>query len=658
MKTKTKTATSTDFSEFANPVLARFTEMSKNELFVTEPAGELFDKYLAAFPAGANPMFRQRTVYDCQTCKQFIRRLGSLVNIVNGVMVTVWGDLDLPQPYKTVADALDAVVLGSPVKSVFRTAERKFGNAHNYDTKTNERHDHFFSRIADRHYASDPETKRGERDAIFQVFHRGLTELTESDLETVLDLIASNSLYRGEEHKSAALEFLVLLRKFKKADRSNLFIWENLDDRNARFRNTVIGTLLVDLAEGKELDQAVKAFEAKVAPANYKRPTAVITQKMVEQAIESLTELGLYGAIARRYARFSDVSVNDVLFVDNASKGKMKDGIASLLESSVKKNQPDFGRATKMPADAFVASVLPGARTVELFLENRHQGNFVSLTGADGPERLFKWNNNFAWSYDGDVTDSVKQRVKAAGGKIDCKLRVSLSWYNTDDLDLHAVTPRGMHIHYGNKAGILDVDMNVRGETRTPVENLAFNALEDGVYKIHVNQFRRRETADIGFAIEVESAGQLHQHSYGKSPKDKEDVECFKLHVRQGELVKIETDLPGGSISQEKWGVKTEMLVSVTAVMYSPNHWGDNTVGAKHLIFALKDCKNPGTTRGVYNEFLRSGLEKHRKVFEVLGNKTKCQPSDEQISGVGFTAARGDSVSLVVDGKRAYLLTF
>lgn len=661
MATKTTKTTElcTDFSQFSKPVHARFKEMSKDELYVTSVGDEIYDAYLAAFPAGTNPVFRERTVHDCQCCKQFIRRLGRLVNIKGGKVVTVWGGLKLPEPYKTVADALHKLVSEAVVKTVFRTKERKFGEAHNYDPKTNERYDHFYGEVADRHYAADPDTKRGEQDAIFQVANRGLTELKAADLETVLDLITSNGLYRGEEHKPAVQGFMALMTQFQAADRKDLFVWENLGHRHARFRNTVIGSLLIDLADGKDLDAAVKAFETKVAPMNYKRPTAVITQKMVEGAVQTLTDLGLHGAIARRYAKLSDVSVNDVLFVDNAARGKMKGGVEALLAGSVKKNPPDLKHATKVSADFFVGDVLPGAKSVEVFVENRHQGNFVSLTGADGPERLFRWGNNFAWSYDGDTTDSVKQRVKAAGGKIDCKLRVSLSWFNFDDLDLHARTPDGLHVHFADKKGILDVDMNAGGQqSRNAVENLAFTVLKDGVYKIWVNQFCRRETVDVGFAIEIEIGGQLHQFSHGKALANKEDVQCFEIHIKNGELVKIETPLTGGAISQEKWGVKTETLVPVTSIMYSPNHWGDNKVGAKHLIFALKDCKNPDKARGVYNEFLRPDLEKHRKVFEVLGAKTKCQPSDEQVSGVGFTAARGDSVTVVVDGKRAYVLTF
>ena len=205
---------------------------------------------------------------------------------------------------------------------------------------TKERWDHFWGAVAERHWSATPEKHRGEKDAAFQVMNRGLTEIPISVTDTVLDLIAENSLYRGEQYKAALTGFRELQVAFKKHgevghSRDDLFVWENLDHKFGRIRNDVIGTLLVDLAEEKmEPEAAVKAFEKKVAPENYMRPKPVITQRQVEAAVQQLTSLGLLGAMQRRYARFSDVSVADVLWVDNATQSKMKDGITAATPAS------------------------------------------------------------------------------------------------------------------------------------------------------------------------------------------------------------------------------------------------------------------------------------------------------------------------------------
>lgn len=651
-----------DFKPFAEAVAARYTALSKGELFIAD-VENIFDSYLAAFPQGTNQIFRERTTYNCNCCKQFIRKLGVLVAITeDGQTQSVWDNLELSFPFDIVAERLSDLVRQAPIKTVFRSKERSYGTDHNYDTKTNERWNHFHGSVATRHHTPDPDTKRSEQEAIAQVLKRGLAEIKEEDLETVLELISSNSLYRGQEHRPAVAEFAELQRRFVASGRSENFIWANLSSRSARFRNTVIGTLLVDLADGKPIDEAVKMFESKVAPTNYKRPTALITPKMIEQAVETLNELGLEGAVHRRFARLADVSVNNVLFVDHSTRSAMKDGgLTQLLSDSVRPKPIDLNRAQRISMNEFLGTI-HYANSIALFLQNRHAGNFVSLTGGDGPERLFKWDNNFAWSYDGEVTDSIKQRVKAAGGNIHALLRVSLSWFNWDDLDIHCVTPSRQHIFYGNKAEILDVDMNAAGrkDSRTPVENLAFNSIQDGEYKILINNYLKKESIDTGFSIEVEFQGAIHAFSYERALKDKENVEALSLIVQDGKLVRIHPGplMTSGLSSTEKWGVKTETLVPVSIIMNSPNHWDGQSIGQKHWFFMLKGCKNPDPVRGIYNEFLRGDFEKHRKVFEVLGAKTKCSPSDDQISGVGFSASRNDSVTVVVNGGRAYSISF
>lgn len=647
------------FTQFAKAVHTNYKDLAKNELFVTEPE-DLFTSFLLAFPEGTDPILRTRTEHDCNTCKQFINKLGVLVAFrPDGTIRTVWDNLEVSHPYDAVATRLGELVRQSTIKTVFRTKEKGYGKDHNFDPATTQRWDHLNGAVAAKHYSTDAATKRGEIEAAFQVLSRGLKELKLDDLDIVLDLIENNGLYRGGEHKDAVVGFRKLLQKYNGTDN---FIWANIENRNARFRNTVIGTLLIDLATGMPIDDAVRTFESKVAPQNYKRPTAVITGRMVDDAITKLKDLGLEGAVTRRFAHISDVSVNNVLFVDRSVRTKMKDAgdLKELLAPAIQRTI-DPKRATPISIGDFTTDVLPTATTVDLLLQNKHAGNFVSLTGGDGPERLFRWDNNFAWSYDGEVADSVKQRVKAAGGNINALLRVSLSWSNYDDLDLHCMTPEGGHISFAQKMGILDVDMNAGGrrDSRTPVENLAFMKIRDGSYKISVNNYVKVEAVDPGFHLEVEFGGVIHQFSHGVV-RDKQTIYALEIVVKNSQVVEIKPGegVTGGSISSEKWGVKTETLVPVSIMLNSPNHWDGQSIGAKHWFFMLKGCKNPDPVRGIYNEFLRSDLDKHRKVFETLGAKTKCQPTDDQISGVGFTAARNDSITVVVNSSRAYNITF
>lgn len=189
---------------FAVLVNRQFSAMSRRELFVTD-CSDIFDVYLGSFPEGTNPMFRSRREYDCQTCKQFIRRLGGLVSIENGVVSTVWDVNPQEQPFDTVAVRMSEYVRSRSIKSVFRTKERTYGDDHNYDAKGDVYH-HFWGVVSSQHFTKDPEEKRSEQDAIFQVLRRGLNELRESDLETVLELIDGNNLYRGDEWRCCGRE--------------------------------------------------------------------------------------------------------------------------------------------------------------------------------------------------------------------------------------------------------------------------------------------------------------------------------------------------------------------------------------------------------------------------------------------------------------------
>jgi hypothetical protein len=358
--------------------------------------------------------------------------------------------------------------------------------------------------------------------------------------------------------------------------------------------------------------------------------------------------------------------------VDNAVRARLRGGIEDLLMKEAKPAPFDPAKSQTISIDEFVSTVLPKTTSLQLYLDNTILGNFVSMTAPiyNDVQPLFRWNNNFAWSYDGNVTDSIKDKVKRAGGMVDdVALRVSLAWYNTDDLDLHAFEPGGGHIYFGEKRsrdgnGYLDVDMNVHQYVRDPVENIRWkHAPRDGMYKIVVHSYTKRESIDVGFVVEVESNLGLETYTFDRAlPADGKQPVC-NIYVRNHRVESIEHHLrmTRGSTSQEKWNLKTLNLVKVNSVVLSPNHWEDSRVGNKHWFFILDGCTNPTPTRGIYNEFLHPRFERHRKVFEVLGDKTKCPVVPDQMSGVGFSSTKKDKVTVVAtraNTRRLYTITF
>jgi hypothetical protein len=385
---------------------------------------------------------------------------------------------------------------------------------------------------------------------------------------------------------------------------------------------------------------------------------------MVDDAVKTIEELGLEPSLHRRFARISDISINEVIYVDNAVRGKMRgSSITSLLMGEVKPTTPNLGQPIPISVGNFISDVVPQATSLGLLFEDQHIGNLVSLTApidADAPP-LFKWGNNLAWSYKGNITDSIKERVKAAGGNATAPFRVSLAWYNHDDLDIHVQEPSGNHIYFNNKCkwrqgistGMLDVDSNYMDNklSRTPVENVCWHKPMDGTYLVRVHNYQKRESIDVGFTLEVESVGSIYRFHYPKPIGRAEYIDSLYITVKGGKVdsIKAMAGIKSGDPTREEWGIKTQSMVRVDSIILSPNHWVEDQVnGNRHWFFILEGCINPEPTRGIYNEFLAPYLYKHRKVFEVLGDKTKAQPSENQLSGLGFSSTRGDTVKVQV----------
>lgn len=88
----------------------------------------------------------------------------------------------------------------------------------------------------------------------------------------------------------------------------------------------------------------------------------------------------------------------------------------------------------------------------------------------------------------------IQSRVSKAGGKKG-EVQFALAWRNVNDIDLHVIAPSGEHISHVHRrskcAGMLDVDMNVEGESEEPVENVRWiTHAPPGRYTVLINFFK------------------------------------------------------------------------------------------------------------------------------------------------------------------------
>ncbi len=681
-----------EFLKFKRALQGQFAKMTGNvsQLYmVNVDKDKLWDTYLNSFPDGTNPLYRERAEHDCSACRHFIKAYGGVVSIKDGIVHSLWDVSGLSDTYQCVADVMSAYVKSHAVDNVCLFDTMKLGVDSNYGDidGTSVKFDHFYLEAPKKFCFVGKMGRHATKDSVLgrlrdvhNVFRRSLEEFSVDSVMTVYELIQQNSLYKGEEWQQVISTYLGYLKEYKKLDsdaKRDIFAWEKMGEAGeavCMLRNTSIGTFIINVNDGMDLEIAVRKYEEIVAPANYKRPKPVYSKRMLDDARKTITEMGYMPSLERRFATLDDITVNNILFSNRDAQVRIKksgvDAVFDEMAGEVTVNPRKFEHVEEIGIEDFIKNVLPTVREMELFLENRHASNLVSLVAPKnaGSKTMFNWDNGFSWAYSGNITDSdIKNNVKLAGGNVNGVLRFSIQWndgekHDACDLDAHCVEADGFEISFQRKksgsTGELDIDI-INPEPNVPaVENIVWtdvSKMPKGKYEMFVDCYTLRRGAS-GFKAEVEVNGETHSYEYNTALRNKQHVAVADVEF-DGTAFKVVDRLPSDVSRRELWGIHTGDFIPVSVLMYSPNYWdGQQGVGNKHYFFMLKGCVNDEMPNGFYNEFLKNDLLEHKRVFEALGSKMHVEDVDDQLSGVGFSSTRHNDVLLKVKGATERVL--
>lgn len=644
----------TNFKKAIQDHFAKLSETADHIYQVEMDKDELWNLYLNSFPDGTNEIYRERREYDCSCCRQFIRTIGNVVFIQDAIVHTIWELEGLGAKFQPVADALDAFIKEHAVTDIYISKFTKIGTDKNHEQFPDGRvhtWEHFYLELPSKFVDKS---------------HRSVGDIQGSFLDT------KNVFMRSlEEFKKYKAMYAATPDEL----RYN-FVWEQSAKAGmtiGRIRNHSMGTLLVNISQGMNLDEAVRKYEAIVAPTNYKRPKSIYTKKMLEDAKKMISDLGYLPSLGRRFATLDDITVNNILFANRNATQRIQpvNDIFSEMERDISVDPKKFSRVREISIKDFVKNVLPTATSVEALLENRHAANMVSLIAPTEKDSrsMFKWTNGFSWAYAGNITDSaIRENVKMAGGKVEGVLRFSIQWNDEDycpnDYDAHCRLPYGNEIFFGRERdpitrGELDVDI-INPRKGTPaVENIVWPSLSNmrkGTYLMYVHCYSYRDGTS-GFKAEVEFDGTIHSFEYNKGLRYGDIVKVAEVTYDPATGFAIKELLPSSVSGRDIWELKSNQFIPVSVVMYSPNYWDEQDgIGHRHYFFMLKDCVNPERPNGFYNEFLKPELEQHRRVFEALGSKAAVQDVEDQLSGLGFSATKRNNLLVRVTGATERVL--
>lgn len=403
---------SQSYRAMLSQLTANFAKNTKSATVLFSVAGDktvMWNTYLNQFPA------EHRQHYTCNECRKFFERYADLVTIdAKGNAKSVMFSDSPSGDFGYIFDNLRTLIEGSTVEKLFVTDEKKWGLA------VTGQWEHFavtppkkFVHVTKFDSKGEPlqtaYQAEAEKTAEFKTMIRALVEYSEKTLETALTIINSDALYRGDAVLARAewlKDVILTQKKTKNARNRHNLMWLAVATAPVGFakpRGNSLGSLLDNIAEGKELKEIQALFAAVMDPTKHNRPQNAPSAGNIKQAEKVIDALGATSALDRRFATLEDIT-RKVWAPRPVHAGGTGGVFGHLAPRDRKKAEADHLNlpSKKMTLEKFVTAIVPTAQEIEVKMQAVMQ--FIALTTAVDPKAkpILQWDdaknrNPVAW---------------------------------------------------------------------------------------------------------------------------------------------------------------------------------------------------------------------------------------------------------------------
>lgn len=380
-------------------------EINYEPLFKTNAYYHLHEVFLNNLP------FSARQYYNCRACNNFIDRYGDIVRIDdNGNLEPVMWKY-APEFFKKAVEAVRENVKSSRVTGLFLTSEKTLGipEAGGWD--------HLYINVPNIYvrtksfYSIDQVSAEKLED--FKMIQNAVNKYSIETVEAAVNLLRSDSMYRGEKILGIAEWFLEVLYDVKNNPKRSNILWKKVATAPAGFchiSSSMIGTLLDDISEGMPLETVQRRFNEKMNPLKYQRPQVAPSAGNVARAEKIVAELGLEYSLKRRFARLDEIETiwkpagkTYKLVTDTITSTSGVFGDIKTKKYNEKKPSLDYVAKSKMTWVKFQRTVLPNAKKIEMRIPYGNNG-YAALVTAEDPNAtpIICWDteehrNPFNW---------------------------------------------------------------------------------------------------------------------------------------------------------------------------------------------------------------------------------------------------------------------